>query len=125
RGLELPLTAEVQTRVKAFGDEFLDPGLRHSQHGADDLDRDSRVNDLTRTAYRWLCRLATDDVDPASTAIWQDWQRIEEQVSALAPVLRHLDRIVDNLRFARWNPLGPLQSIPLLWHELKRQWPAR
>jgi len=61
----------------------------------------------------------------ASAAIWQDWQRIEEQVNALAPVLRHIDRVADNLRFARWNPLGPLQSIPRLWHELKRQWPAR
>ena len=66
RGLELPVTAEVQASVKAFGDEFLDPGLRHSRHGADDLDRDTRINDLTRTAYRWLYRLAIDGVDPAS-----------------------------------------------------------
>ena len=44
---------------------------------------------------------------------------------ALAPVLRHIDHVADNLRFARWNPLGPLQSIPWLWYELKRQWPAR
>jgi hypothetical protein len=125
RGLELPLTAEVQASVQAFGADFLDPSLRHSRHGADDLERDARVNDLTRTAYRWLYRLATDAVDPAATAIWQDWQGIEEQVGALAPVLRHIDHVADNLRFARWNPLGPLQSIPWLWYELKRQWPAR
>ena len=87
--------------------------------------REGDLNDLTRAAYRWLYRLATDDADPASATIWEDWRRIEEQVSALAPVLRHLDRVADNLRFARWNPLGPLQSIPWLWHELKRQWPAR
>ena len=115
----------MRAGVKAFGDEFLDPSLRHSRHGADDLEHDSRVNDLTRTAYRWLYRLATDGVDPASAAIWQEWQRIEEQVGALAPVLRHIDHLADNLRFARWNPLGPLQSIPGLWYELKRQWPAR
>ena len=125
RGLDLPLTVEAQASVKAFADEFLDPSLRHSRHGADDLERDPRVNDLTRTAYRWLYRLATDEVDSVSAAIWQEWQQIEEQVSALAPVLRHIDRVADSLRFARWNPLGPLQSIPWLWHELKRQWPAR
>jgi hypothetical protein len=124
RSLDLTLTAEVQAGVKAFGDEFLDPSLRHSRHGADDLERDRRVNDLTRTAYRWLYRLATDDVDAASAAIWQDWERIEAQVGALAPVLRHIDHVADNLRFARWNPLGPLQAIPWLWYELKRQWPA-
>jgi hypothetical protein len=39
-------------------------------------------------------------------------------------LLRHIDRLADNLRFARWNPLGPLQAIPWLWYELKRQWPA-
>jgi len=125
RGLDLPLSAEVQASVKAFGDEFLDPSLRHSRHGADDLDRDGRVNDLTRTAYRWLYRLATDGVDPAGAAIWLEWQEVESQVTALAPVLRHIDHVAANLRFARWNPLGPLQSIPWLWYELKRQWPAR
>ena len=57
--------------------------------------------------------------------IWSEWQEVEEQVIALAPVLRHIDHVADNLRFARWNPLGPLQSIPWLWYELKRQWPAR
>ncbi|HUL07658.1 MAG TPA: hypothetical protein VLV76_15065 [Candidatus Acidoferrum sp.] len=125
RGLDLPLTAEVQASVKAFGDEFLDPSLRHSRHGVDELERDPRVNDLTRAAYRCLHRLATDDVDPASPTLWQEWQQIEAQVAALAPVLRHIDHVADNLRFARWNPLGPLQSIPWLWYELKRQWPAR
>lgn len=125
RDLDLPLTGEVQAGVKAFGDEFLDPSLRHSRHGADDLDRDGRINDLTRRAYRWLHRLATDGADPASASIWQEWESIEEQVVALAPVLRHVDHVADSLRFARWNPLGPLQAIPWLWYELKRQWPAR
>jgi hypothetical protein len=124
RGLDLPLTPEVQASVKAFGAEFLDPSLRHSRHGADDLERDPRINDLTRTAYRWLYRLAVDETDPASAAIWPEWQQIEEQLAALAPVLRHIDHVADKLRFARWNPLGPLQAIPWLWYELKRQWPA-
>src|SRR5215470_78029 len=73
RGLDLPLTAEVQASMKAFGDEFLDPSLRHSRHGADELERDPRVNDLTRAAYRCLHRLATDDVDPESATLWQEW----------------------------------------------------
>jgi hypothetical protein len=124
RGLALPLGAETQTAVRAFGGEFLDPRLRHSQHGADDLDRDPRVNGLTRAAYRWMYRLAVDGADPHAPEIWREWQQIEDQLLALEPVLRHIDRVADNLRFARWNPLGPLQSIPWLWHELKRQWPA-
>lgn len=123
-GLRLPVDAETEAAVRVFGDEFLDPGLRHSRHGTDDLDRDPRLNAVTRSAYRWMHRLAVDAVDPAAPEIWQDWQRIEHDVAALAPVLRHVDHVADNLRFARWNPLGPLQSIPWLWYELKRQWPA-
>jgi hypothetical protein len=124
RGLDLPTGPDVQAAIRAFGSEFLDPSLRHSRHGADDLDRDPRVNGLTRAAYRWLYRLAVDAVDPRSPDIWREWQPIEEQLQTLGPVLRHIDHVADNLRFARWNPLGPLQSIPWLWHELKRQWPA-
>jgi hypothetical protein len=124
RGLDLPVGAQTQAAVRAFGDEFLDPSLRHSRHGTDDLDRDSRVNGLTRVAYRWMYRLAVDGIDRQSPEIWREWQQIEEQLRDLEPVLRHIDRVADNLRFARWNPLGPLQSIPWLWHELKRQWPA-
>jgi hypothetical protein len=43
----------------------------------------------------------------------------------MEPVLRHIDHLTDNLHAARWNPLGPLQSIPWLWYELKRKWPVR
>ncbi len=124
RGLRLPFAAEARETIRTFRDEFLDPSLRHSRHGTDALSSDLRVNGLTRTAYRWLYRLAVDAVDPRSPEIWREWQQIEDQLSALAPVLRHIDHVADDLRFARWNPLGPLQSIPWLWHELKRRWPA-
>jgi hypothetical protein len=124
RGLRLSLGAETRAALRAYSDEFLDPRLRHSRHDTDDLNRDLRVNGLTRTAYRWLYRLAVDAVDPRSPEFWQEWQQIEDQLSALAPVLRHIDHVADNLRRARWSPLGPLQSIPWLWHELRRRWPA-
>lgn len=123
RGLELPLTAEIQASIKSFADSFLDPSLRHSRHGGDDLDRDPRVNEVTRSAYRLLHRVATDEVP--LDAVWQDWQQIEDQVAAMAPMLRHVDQLTDKLHRARWNPLGPLQSVPWLWYELKRQWPVR
>jgi hypothetical protein len=124
RGLDLPMGPQTQAAIQRFGEEFLDPSLRHSRHGADDLDRDPRLNALTRTAYCWLHRLAVDAVDARSPEIWGEWRQIEDQMLALEPVLRHIDHVADRLRFARWNPLGPLQAIPWLWYELKRQWPA-
>ena len=123
RGLELPQTSEVQASIEGFAGGFLDPSLRHSRHGAGDLDRDPRVNEVTRRAYRLLYRVAADEAP--LDAIWQDWEQIEQQVAAMAPMLRHVDQLTDRLHRARWNPLGPLQAVPWLWYELKRQWPVR
>lgn len=124
RGLDLPLTAEVAAAVKAFAAGFLDPGLRHSRHDADELERDPFVNAVTRAAYRWLHRLAVDEAAADADGIWQDWQQIEAQVAALAPLLRHVDHLTDRLHRACWNPLGPLQALPWAWYELKRRWPV-
>ena len=123
--LALPETAETGAAIAAYADAFLDPSLRHSHHGIADLDADARVNPLARSAYRWLYRLAVDEADAEDPVIWQTWQPIEEQLAALAPLLRHIDRVEDRLWTARVNPLGPLQAIPWLWYELKRRWPAR
>ena len=125
KGLALPTTAATEAGVAAYAGEFLDPSLRHSRHGHAELDGDARVNALTRRAYRWLYRLAVDEVAPQAADIWQDWADIEAQVIALDPLLRHIDQVESRLWSARLNPLGPLQNIPWLWYELKRQWPVR
>jgi len=125
RGLALPTTPATDAAVAAYAGEFLDPSLRHSRHGVAELEGDARVNALTRRAYRWLYRLAIDEVDAQADGIWQDWEEIEAELAALEPVLRHVDQIESRLWSARLNPLGPLQNIPWLWYELKRQWPVR
>jgi hypothetical protein len=123
--LALPTTGETGAAIAAYAGAFLDPALRHSRHEVAELDGDARVNPLTRQAYRWLYRLARDEADPQSPETWQEWRAIEEQLAALAPVLHHIDRIEGRLWTARLNPLGPLQTIPWLWHELKRRWAVR
>jgi hypothetical protein len=123
--LGLPITLDRQSAIKTYVDRFLDPTLRHSQHALVDLDRDPRVNNLTRAAYRWLYRLAIDEADTSSPETWQEWERIEQALAELAPVLQQIDHVEARLRLARCNPLGPLQAIPWLWQELRRRWPAR
>src|SRR5262245_8987367 len=82
RTLDLPLGPKTQEAVRAFGDGFLDPSLRHSRHGADDLERDQRVNRLTRAAYRWLHRLEVDGAELRSPEIWQEWRTSEDKIVA-------------------------------------------
>ncbi len=118
--LGLPVTAETRTSIEAYANGFLKPGMRHSRFSPADLDREPGVNQLVRDAYGWLHRLATDDIGPEAPELWADWERIERELAALAPILRHLDRLEADLRRAKWNPAGPLQAVPGLWRWLRR-----
>jgi hypothetical protein len=121
--LDLPVTAATRAAIQAYADQFLHPDLRHSRFTTADLEQNPRVNSLTREAYRWLYRLATDEVDPYAPELWQDWARIENALTGLAPILRHLDHIEAELRRARRSVLGPLQAVPQMWQNLRQNWP--
>ncbi len=118
--LGLPVTAEIRTSIEAYANGFLKPDMRHSRFSPADLDREPGVNQLVRDAYGWLHRLATDDIGPESPELWANWERIERELAALAPILRHLDRLEADLRRAKWNPAGALQAVPGLWRRLRR-----
>jgi hypothetical protein len=117
--LALPATPAVEESMRAYTAEFLKPGMRHSRFTVQDLEHDARANPLTVDAYRWLDRLAGDEIDPAAPELWQDWGRIAAAVLAMAPVLRHIDRVEDDLRRAQRNLLGPLQAAPEFWRKLR------
>ena len=118
--LNLPLTADTEASIGTYAEEFLKPGMRHSRFGPADLDSEPSVNPLVRDAYRWLYRLATDDIDADAPELWKDWERIARELAALAPILRHLDRVEADLRRARRHPAGPLQAVPDIWRRLSR-----
>ncbi|HJY84605.1 MAG TPA: hypothetical protein VKK81_26420 [Candidatus Binatia bacterium] len=120
--LDLPITAATKTAIHAYADQFFNPDLRHSCFTNEDLDKNPRVNRLTREAYRWLYRLATDEVDPHSPELWQDWARIENALAHLGPVLHHLDQVAAELRRAQRSVLGPLQAVPQMWKNLRQNW---
>lgn len=91
RSLALPMDDDVRAAIDAYRREFLRPRLRHHRLGIEELLRDSRINPLTRDAYRWLYRLACDEIPTAAPELWTDWRRIEESLELLAPALRHID----------------------------------
>jgi hypothetical protein len=120
--LDLPITTATKAAMQAYADEFFNPDLRHSYFTNEDLDKNPRVNRLTRDAYRWLYRLATDEVEPHTPELWQDWARIENALANLGPVLHHLDQVAAELRRARRSVFGPLQAVPQLWQNLRQNW---
>lgn len=108
--LAIPLDARTKQGVEAFASEFLKPGMRHTRFAEDDIRQDPRLNPLTRDAYLWLRRLATDQVDAGDPGLWQDWTRIESQLDADAPILRHVDYLEAELRRKRGGRLGQLAA---------------
>jgi hypothetical protein len=120
--LGLPITATAKAAIQAYTDQFLNPDLRHNRFTNEDLDKNPRVNSLTREAYQWLYRLATDDLDPHSPELWQDWSRVENALANLGPVLRYLDQVEADLRRAQRSMLGPLQAVPQAWQNLRQNW---
>jgi hypothetical protein len=122
RRLELPLDAAAQAGIRAYAESFLDPERRHTRFGVADLEKDERVNPLVRQAYPWLHRLARDELGADSAELWQAWAQIESALAAMAPLLRHLDRLQAELARRRWSPLAALRST---WINLPRPWKSR
>ena len=91
-------------RVREFAAAFLDRGMRHTRFGDADLDAEPRLNPLTRDAYRWLTRLARDEVAADTPELWKDWTRIERELEDMGPLLRHIDALEARVRRTQ----GPL-----------------
>lgn len=110
----------VDAGIEDYATAFLKPGMRHSRFTPADLSQARDIHPLVRDAYGWLYRLASDEIAADDEDLWRDWARIETELAALAPVLRHVDSVEGDLRWARWNPAGPLQVVPQLWRRLSR-----
>jgi len=120
--LDLPLTAAATAGIQEYAEQFLHPNLRHYHFTEEDLINNPQVNSLTRDAYRWLYRLATDSVEPYSPQVWHEWEQIENALSAQAPLLRYVDQLEAELRRAQRSIFGPLQLIPQAWLNMRKNW---
>jgi len=120
--LDLPQTYATKANVREYANQFLNPNLRHTRFTDEDLAQNPRLNPITREAYRWLYRLATDSVDPHSPDIWRAWEQIEHDLTAHAPFLRCIDQLENDLRRAQRHPLGPLQLVPQALLSLRKNW---
>jgi hypothetical protein len=83
RGLEIPLDDTNKAGIEQFASNFLDPNLRHSLFNESDFETDPNVPPLTREAYLWLRRLATDRIEKDSPRFWSAWESNRQAVQRL------------------------------------------
>jgi len=85
RGLEIPLDDTNKAGIEQFVGDFLDPNLRHSLFSESDFETDPNLPPLTREAYLWLRRLATDRLRTDSPLFWSAWESSRQAVQRLIP----------------------------------------
>jgi hypothetical protein len=82
-GLKIPLNEASRTGIEKFANEFLDPALRHSFFDVSDFERDLNLPPLSREAYLWLRRLATNEIPADSPRFWAAWENTREALQRL------------------------------------------
>ncbi len=115
----LGITVTEREGIRAYCEEFLRPGLRHSRFTVEELASDGRIHPMVRQAYTWLYRLAANEIQGNDTALWQAWSGFAQDLSTLKPLLTHIDRVQAQLTRAQRSLLGPLQSVPELWRRIQ------
>ena len=81
--LEIPLNDVSEAGIEQFAGNFLDPKLRHSFFNVSDFEVDLDLPPLTREAYLWLRRLATDRAGTDMRQFWSAWESIQKSVQRL------------------------------------------
>lgn len=111
RDQDLALTEPREQGIEQFAQEFVSPELRHNASDLEALGASGEVNPLTRETYLWLHELGRDLHRPADAETQRQWHALQRQVDAMAPALRHIDRLEDELR-------GRLLGLNGLWKTL-------
>jgi hypothetical protein len=81
--LDIPLGEANRSEIESFVRDFLNPRLRHSAFGPSDFGAVPHVSPLTREAYHWLRRLATDRIGWDDARFWSAWERIQSLTGVL------------------------------------------
>ena len=83
RGLNIPLDDAGKAGIDQFAGKFLESNLRHSFFDVSDFELDLNLPPLTREAYLWLRRLASDRTAIDSPEFWTAWERSRKAVQRL------------------------------------------
>lgn len=83
RFLKIPLDDTCEAGIEQFAGSFLDPNLRHSFFNVSDFELDLDLPPLTREAYLWMHRLATDRIGTDSQQFWSAMESSQRSVRRL------------------------------------------
>ncbi len=119
--LNLPIPRGNKNMVDAYGNEFLDKGLRHTTFTAADLAADPRVPGLVIRAYETLSDVASDKLALQSQEFRQRWGAIAAEAMDRNSTFRLIDQLNNRLARSRYLARIIYRHSP----RLMRKWMAR
>ena len=103
--LDLNVDSEVEKTIGAYAEGFATKDLYHHRHTPEELKDREELNPLTTETYLWFRRLATDEISADDPKLWAALADLQERFEAMAPVLRYVDFLEEQLR-QRYFGLG-------------------
>jgi hypothetical protein len=93
RALGLRVGKGTQTAIGEFVEQFIEPDLRHSVYGEDDLRLDPSIGRLTRVAYELLLKRSKDQARAQNVEFKKGWKYVKDTYSEMLPVTRQLEKL--------------------------------
>jgi len=78
-------TVQVRAEMEKYARTFLTHNLRHSRYTPEHAQNDPCLDEVGRTAYQWLLRLARDEMGPEAAEFWEVWSELERRLLAEMP----------------------------------------
>ena len=96
--VHLPIDTEIEKSIKTYSEEFATKDLYHHRHDPAALQDREELNPLTVDTYLWLHKLAKDEISAEDPAFWAALANLQERFQSMAPVLRYVDFLEDELK---------------------------
>jgi len=110
-GLNLPVDNTTAAGIHAYAEGFATTDLYHHRHTPSNLQDHEELNPLTVSTYLWLHKLATDEISVDDPALWAGLSALQEQFKTMAPVLRYVDFLEDEMKRRYFGLAGFWQKI--------------
>jgi hypothetical protein len=110
-GLHLHVDASIEASIHSYADEFATKDLYHHRHEPTALHEREELNPLTVDTYLWLHRLATDELRVESEELWSALIDLQQRFQAMAPVLRYVDFLEDEVKQRFFGLAGLWQKV--------------
>lgn len=110
-GLALPIDDAIEKSMRDYAENFAVGDLYHHRHDPARLREREELNPLTVETYLWLYRLATDDIGPDDPALWSALGDLQRRFEAMAPVLRYVDFLEEELKRRYFGLAGLWQKL--------------